>query len=244
MNATTVAQNTEIAALVPVSEGEIGGTSVRTVNARDLHTWLEVGKKFADWIQDRVEQYGFTQDVDYIVIPEIGKNGGRPRNEYAIALDMAKELAMVERTPKGKEARLYFIDCERRAQAAALPQDYLSALKELVTTLEEKKALEQDNALLNTIIDNEFGYSSILRAAQYLGVNEKTFNWRPLKRWTLESGLEVKRVPSPRFPYQNLYPIAAFEHCYPQFDFSGLQPEVVANRATKLLAGQVAAAFH
>lgn len=132
----------------------------------------------------------------------------------------------------------------QHAQPAVLPQDYLSALKELVTTLEEKKALEQDNALLNTIIDNEFGYSSILRAAQYLGVNEKTFNWRPLKRWTLESGLEVKRVPSPRFPYQNLYPIAAFEHCYPQFDFSGLQPEAVANRATKLLTGHVASAFH
>lgn len=109
---------------------------------------------------------------------------------------------------------------------------------------EAKLRLEQDNQLLNTIIDNEFGYCSILRAAQHLGVSETVFNWRPLKKRTLEMGAEVKKVPSPRYAYQNLYPISAFEFCYPEYDFTGLQPEAVATRATKLLTGQTGMTAH
>jgi anti-repressor protein len=65
MNSMTVSQNTEIAALVPVSEGEIGGTSVRTVNARDLHAWLGVKSEFRNWIKNRITQFSFEQGVDF-----------------------------------------------------------------------------------------------------------------------------------------------------------------------------------
>ena len=34
--------------------------------------------------------------------------------EYHITLDMAKELSMVERNEKGKQARKYFIECEKK----------------------------------------------------------------------------------------------------------------------------------
>ena len=91
-------------------------------DARDLHAFLGVGKKFADWMTERIDQYSFVEGVDFVVIPEIGKNGGRPLKQYYIALDMAKELSMVERTAKGKEARLYFLECERRAMETARPQ--------------------------------------------------------------------------------------------------------------------------
>ncbi|MGE4530577.1 MAG: antA/AntB antirepressor family protein [Acidithiobacillus sp.] len=84
-------------------------------NARDLHAFLEVGKVFGTWITERIEQLGFVENQDFIVFPEIGKNpqGGRPSKEYHLTLDMAKHLAMIERTPKGKQARQYFIECER-----------------------------------------------------------------------------------------------------------------------------------
>lgn len=87
---------------------------VQTVNARELHAFLEVGKDFSTWMVDRIRQYGFEQGTDYS--PELGNNGqrGKPRTEYHLSLDMAKELSMVERNAKGRFARQYFIECEKR----------------------------------------------------------------------------------------------------------------------------------
>lgn len=101
-----------------VQEGSIGNEAVQTVNARDLHSFLENRDHFTTWFQDRVQQYGFVENVDFVGFSETSEKGGRPRKEYAITLDMAKELAMVERNEKGKQARQYFIECERRAKAA------------------------------------------------------------------------------------------------------------------------------
>jgi phage anti-repressor protein len=102
--------------LVPVTIGQIGGQNIHTANARDLHAFLEVGKDFSNWIKDRIDQYDFSEHQDFEVFTEIGENpkGGRPAKEYAISIDMAKELSMVERNSKGKQARRYFIECERR----------------------------------------------------------------------------------------------------------------------------------
>ncbi|WP_241076038.1 antA/AntB antirepressor family protein [Achromobacter insuavis] len=102
--------------LIPVTIGQIGGQSVQTANARDLHAFLEVGKDFSNWIKDRIDQYSFAEHQDFEVFTEIGENpkGGRPAKEYTLSLDMAKELSMVERNAKGKQARQYFIECERR----------------------------------------------------------------------------------------------------------------------------------
>ena len=105
------------AVLIPVVAGEIAGQSIPTVNARDLHAFLKVGKVFAAWIKERVEEYGFIEGQDFIVFSGSGKNpkGGRPTTEYHCTLDMGKELSMVERNDRGKQARRYFIECEKRA---------------------------------------------------------------------------------------------------------------------------------
>ena len=96
------------------------------MDARKLHAYLEVGKDFSTWIKARINAYGFVEGVDYVkeeVFPNSGENplGGRPSAEYHLTLDMAKELAMVERNQKGKEARRYFIECERIARGATDP---------------------------------------------------------------------------------------------------------------------------
>ena len=86
---------------------------IETVNARELHGFLEVGRDFSTWIKDRIEQYGFLENVDYAVSKSIPQNGGTAI-EYHISLDMAKELSMVERNEKGRIARKYFIECEKK----------------------------------------------------------------------------------------------------------------------------------
>jgi anti-repressor protein len=101
--------------LIKINQSSINDEAVQTVNARDLHEFLEVGKKFADWIKDRISQYGFTENVDFVSFSQNRESGGK-LNEYAISIDMAKELSMVERNEKGKEARKYFIECEKVAK--------------------------------------------------------------------------------------------------------------------------------
>ena len=71
--------------LIKIQQQNIGGQTIETVNARELHSFLEVGKMFANWIKDRIDQYNFIENLDYVVIAEIGNNpsGGRPSKEYS-----------------------------------------------------------------------------------------------------------------------------------------------------------------
>ena len=99
--------------LIPVFNGLIQNQPVQLCNARELHTFLEIQTRYNDWIKNRINEYGFIQDEDYLVITE--RTNGRPRKEYHITLDMGKELGMVERNERGRQIRKYFIECERRA---------------------------------------------------------------------------------------------------------------------------------
>jgi anti-repressor protein len=78
-----------------------------TVSARELHQLLEVGAYFKDWFP-RMCEYGFTQGIDFSSILS-QSTGGRPSTDYYITIPMAKELCMIQRTEKGKQARKYFI---------------------------------------------------------------------------------------------------------------------------------------
>ena len=90
----------------------------KAVSARELHQFLEINTDFKNWIVRRIEEYGFTenQDFEVLVKNDRNSNGGRPSKEYIISINMAKELAMVEKNEKGKLARLYFIECEKVAK--------------------------------------------------------------------------------------------------------------------------------
>lgn len=118
----------------------VAGQAQQTVNARELHAFLEVQTRFNDWIKNRVDEYGFIENQDFITFTENLVNGGR-RIEYAISLDMAKELSMVERNAQGKQARQYFIDCEKRLSGSLLPQTFSEALRLAADLADEKAAL-------------------------------------------------------------------------------------------------------
>ena len=107
--------------LIPIAPRIISGSTTETVLARELHEFLSVGRVYRTWINGRIKQYGFIEGEDYI----IGESLSRPESVsskarsqklkvHFITLDMAKELAMVERNEKGREARRYFIDCEKQ----------------------------------------------------------------------------------------------------------------------------------
>ena len=114
-------ETSDIETLIPLSnQAFYANQEEYSVNARDLHAFLEVETRFNDWIQRRIKEYGFTQGVDFTILKnEYAENKGLQiiQNDYFLTLDMAKELSMVEKTLKGKEARLYFIACEKQARS-------------------------------------------------------------------------------------------------------------------------------
>lgn len=106
---------------VPVFSDTLAGQSSHLCNARDLHAALEVGRDFATWIKDRIEQYGFTDGEDFAIfnVPPIRGAGNRgKRTDYHLTLEMAKHLAMVENNERGREVRRYFIAVEKEARKA------------------------------------------------------------------------------------------------------------------------------
>ncbi|WP_291971009.1 antA/AntB antirepressor family protein, partial [Candidatus Symbiopectobacterium sp.] len=104
--------------LIPVFNGTISNEPALLCNARDLYEFLSVGKVFAAWITSRLNEYGFLENQDYILLSNSGKQisgrGGHNRKDYHLTLDTAKELAMVERNDKGRQVRRYFIECEKK----------------------------------------------------------------------------------------------------------------------------------
>ncbi len=88
------------------------------VSGRELHEFLEIRTKYKDWFRRMVE-YGFEEESDFIRVAQKRatnnlKNPVTTVINHAISLDMAKEISMIQRTEKGKIARQYFINCEKK----------------------------------------------------------------------------------------------------------------------------------
>lgn len=135
--------------IIPIGKSDFAGCPKQTVNARELHAFLDSKQDFSTWIKARIAEYDFVEHQDFVLFHNFMEKG-RPRIEYFITLDMAKELSMVERTAKGKQARQYFIDCEKRAQTLPqIPQTLSEALRLAADLADEKATLlaeQQRNA--------------------------------------------------------------------------------------------------
>ncbi len=139
---------------------EIAGNQIRAVDARELHTFLEVGRDFSNWIKDRIDQGMFSEGKDYVLtLTKTGVRSNVVQKDYAISISMAKELSMLERNEQGKLARQYFIECEERLAAIAPAQHQFAVNnwrkerieardfhKSMCTALEVSRALQgKDN---------------------------------------------------------------------------------------------------
>ena len=107
--------------LINLYEQKSNNGLVQTVEAREIHKFLESKREFAHWVKDRIEQFDFIENEDFVRVDNFVKRGhnsnlGTKTKDYYFTLSAAKELAMVENNAKGKEARKYFIECEKKAQ--------------------------------------------------------------------------------------------------------------------------------
>lgn len=89
----------------------------QAVSARELHRFLGSKQDFSTWIKGRIKKYDFIKNEDYMIAQQnygTANGGFSVRDEYILTLDTAKELAMVEGNAKGRQARKYFIACEKK----------------------------------------------------------------------------------------------------------------------------------
>ncbi|WP_222846792.1 antA/AntB antirepressor family protein [Chitinolyticbacter meiyuanensis] len=133
--------------LIPVHEQQIGDSVVHVCRASDLHQFLRVQSRLADWIRVRIRKYLFVENQDFVLASENPEAswGGQNKRDYLLTLDMAKELSMVENNEQGRAARRYFILCEKQALASHAPQadrDQLHAIQTAYLDWSEAAAVE------------------------------------------------------------------------------------------------------
>ena len=132
------------------------------VSGRELHEFLEIKTKYKDWFRKMVE-YGFEEEIDFIRVAQKRatnnlKNPVTTVIDHAISIDMAKEISMIQRTEKGKVARQYFINCEKKLKEVKklspmelmeLQFKALKEQKEKISQVENRvDKLEEDMPLL------------------------------------------------------------------------------------------------
>ena len=133
--------------LIPLQPQTINGNAVETVSARTLHEFLGVTERFSSWME-RQFQYGFEENVDYLGCKVFNTLAKQEVQEYYLSLDCAKEISMIQKSDKGKQARKYFIECEKKlTQPKPMTQIELIALIANQMAEQERKSLELDNRL-------------------------------------------------------------------------------------------------
>lgn len=152
------------------------------VSGRQLHKALEVKTAYKDWFP-RMVGYGFTENEDFCSnLSE--STGGRRATDHVLKLDMAKEIAMIQRTDKGKEVRQYFIQIEKEfnspdkiiARALLLSNDKVLKLESRVEFLEaELEEAQKQARYLDLIIESKASLRVTQIAADY-GMSAHKFN--------------------------------------------------------------------
>nr|DAP23792.1 MAG TPA: KilAC domain protein [Caudoviricetes sp.] len=197
------------------------------VSGRTLHRELGVGTEYAKWMT-RMTEYGFVegQDFNSVKIDEVRQEGNRhvkrEITDHALKLDMAKEIAMIQRTEKGKEVRQYFIQVERdynspekiMARALLMANNKVLTLETQVEELKPKALFADAVAASKTSI-------LIGELAKLLNQNGVKIGGTRLFAWMRENGYLIKRkgqdwnTPTQRAMEMDLFEIKERTHSNP-----------------------------
>lgn len=152
-----------------------------TVLARDLHEFLEVETPFNKWFS-RMCEYGFTDGADFQTFLS-ESTGGRPATDAQLTIDMAKEICMLQRNERGKQARQYFLQLEREwnspeavmSRALRMAEERLKRFKAINANLSVQNAIMQPKAeYFDGLCDRE-SLTGIRETAKLLGLKQNDF---------------------------------------------------------------------
>ena len=178
--------------LIKIQENDKGQ---KVVSARELYEFLEVTERFSNWFERQL-QYGFIENQDFTsvkVLTVVNNGATRELQDFALILDCAKEIAMVQRSEKGKQARQYFIQCEKQLieikQTPQLPTTYLEALTKLVETETQKQNLQIE-------LDEHKAWYSVKRVCLlgHFKSSEAKILWRKLKQYSIKHNYQIQSI--------------------------------------------------
>jgi len=202
----------------------------QVISARELHEFLESKKQFANWIKHRIQKYGLIEGQDYITFNQMVNRS--KTTEYALTLDSAKELAMVEGNDKGKQARQYFIECERKVnQSISLsPAEALLQSVQMIVEQERRvKMIEsrqiqledkvmQIEAKAKTQPDDYYaiaGYASIIKRP--INLTDAATIGKKATVICNSMGYVTGTVPDPRFGRVKTYPKQVLSNVFEEY---------------------------
>ncbi|MCR8685953.1 antA/AntB antirepressor family protein [Campylobacter sp. 1569] len=153
------------------------GAEINSANAREIFYYLNSLQDYSNWIKNRISHYNFIENQDYII--ELVYTKGRPRKEYYVTLDMAKELCMVENNEKGRQARRYFIECEKR-------------LKNLEKEQMQKLAFRQSLGYKSQLAQQKLKYENEIKALKYDLEHKNELSFK--RRLNQKELLELRKI--------------------------------------------------
>jgi len=166
------------------------------VNGRELHEFLDVNTQYTKWFE-RMSDYGFVENQDYKAISQkrlTAQGNNTTYIDHHLTLDMAKGISMLQRNDKGKQARQYFLDLERKWNSPEMvlkrAQDYLN---EQVRLLTEENNVLKPKALFAEAVETSKSSVLVGELSKVLKQNGVNVGQNRLFEWLRENGYLIKR---------------------------------------------------
>ena len=197
--------------LIAIQTSNISNEVKQTVNARDLHAFLEVATEFRHWMKRRIDDFGFVENQDFTTTVKNDRS-----IDYHLTLDMAKELSMVERNDKGKQARQYFIECEKKS--SQLPTDPILAQLQILTAMRQD-VISHDQRLAILEAKTTTRDESYFTAAGFCNLKGIKLDragmamiGKMASSFSRDNNLKVGKVYDSRYGEVNEYHVSALQH--------------------------------
>ena len=176
-----------------------------TVLARDLHEFLEVQTPYHKWFP-RMCEYGFSENIDYMmmdknVLRSDGTKMPQVQHDAQLTIEMAKEICMLQRNERGKQARQYFIQLEKdwnspelvMARALKMANSRIGSLEERTIHLEQKIEQDKPKVLFADAVSTSQNTILIGDLAKVLRQNGVEMGQTRLFQWLRENGYLIKQ---------------------------------------------------
>ncbi len=197
----------------------------QAVSAKELHQFVDMDTRFDIWIK-RMLEYGFTEGIDY---QRLNKNVPMPNggfrsvlDDFALTIDSAKEISMIQRNDRGKQARQYFIACENKLKEVSKPLSQLELIiQSAQALLEQEKRMDNVEREIKEIKAQTVTRPDYFTVAGYATLNGISCGLklasslgRKASSLCKSRDIDTESIPDPRFGRVKTYPMGILEEVF------------------------------